>query len=79
MSYFAPIASVSINTFRSAGVIGPTREAGGLMSVRCTGAGAPSGSSSETSASPTFSSVIALSTSTPGLARNVVAAAFTAA
>ena len=69
----------SISTRRSSGVIGPTRLAGGLISVRSTGDGAPSGCSSDTSASPTFSSVIAVATFTPGLARNVSAAARTAA
>ena len=39
------------------------------ISVRSTGDGDPSGWSSDTKASPTFNSVIAVATSTPGLAR----------
>ena len=46
---------------------------------RADAAGAPSGWSSDTSASPVFSSVIATATSSPGRARNVVAALRTAA
>jgi hypothetical protein len=49
-----------------------------LIKVRCTGDGEPSGWSSETSASPILSSVIALATSMSGLGRNVSAAARTA-
>ena len=52
---------------------------GGLIKVRSTGDGAPSGWSSDTSASPTFSSVIACATSIAGLGRKVSAADFTAA
>ena len=48
---------------RSLSVSGPSRERGGLISVLSTGEGSPSGWSSETSASPTFSSVIAVATS----------------
>ena len=61
-----------------AGSAGPTREAGGAISVRCTMPGVPLSSSIETSASPTASSVIACATRKSGLARNVSAAAFTA-
>lgn len=73
------MGSVWINTPRSTGVTGPTREQGGLIKVRSTGDGDPSGNSSETRASPTFNSVIAVATSTPGFARKVSAADLTAA
>ena len=43
----------SIRLVRSSGVIGPTREAGGAISVRSTISGVPSGWSIDTSASPT--------------------------
>ena len=65
-------------TCRSCGVSGPTRELGGLISTRCTGEGEPSSCSSDTSASPILSSVIAVATSIAGLGRKVSAAAFTA-
>jgi hypothetical protein len=64
---------------RSSAVSGPMREPGGITNARSTGRGAPFSSRKETSASPTLSSVITFSTSTFGLARKVVAAAFTAA
>ena len=67
------------STLRSSGVTGPTRDCGSLIKIRSTGLGAPSGWSSDTSASPIFNSVITVATSTPGLARNVSAAALTAA
>ena len=49
------------------GSAGPTREAGGAISVRCTMPGVPLSSSIETSASPTASSVIACSTRKSGI------------
>src|SRR3546814_13691348 len=71
-------AELWITAARSAGLSGPNRDEGGRISVRSTGVGAPSACSSDTSASPTFRSVIAVATSTPGLARNVSAAALLA-
>ncbi len=52
---------------RSFASSGPSRERGGVISVRSTIDGAPSSCSSETSASPTFSSVIAVATSSSGI------------
>ena len=54
------------------------RRRGGTTRARSTGVGVPRASRSDTSASPTPSSVIAASTSRPGFARNVSAAARTA-
>ena len=64
----------AITCWRSCGVIGPSREAGGRISVRWTIDGTPLSSSVETSASPTPSWVIALAQSKSGLGRNVSAA-----
>ena len=64
---------------RSCAVSGPTRERGGLIKVRSTGDGAPSACNSDTNASLTFSSVMALETSTLGFGRKDAAADFTAA
>jgi hypothetical protein len=51
---------------RSLASTGPSRERGGAISVRWTMLGEPSSCNSDTSASPTFSSVIAVSTSRSG-------------
>src|SRR3546814_2477493 len=63
---------------RADGISVATRDECGRIIVLTAGVGAPSACSSDTSASPTFSSVIAVATSTPGLARNVSAAALIA-
>ena len=60
---------------RSAGVTGPSRDAGGRTSVFCTTVGTPFSSSTETSASPTPSAWIAVAVSKVGFGRNDAAAA----
>ncbi|CUJ73208.1 Uncharacterised protein [Achromobacter xylosoxidans] len=64
--------------WRSASVAGPMRLAGGTIQARSVGIGRPLASSSDTSASPTPSSVMAASISSPGLGRMVWAAVLTA-
>src|SRR5262252_7864365 len=63
---------------RSSSVIGPSWLPGGTMKARSTMQGLPFSSSSDTSASPTPSSVITFSAFSFGLGRSVSAAVFTA-
>jgi hypothetical protein len=63
---------------RSASGIGPICDAGGAIHARSVIVGLPCSSSSDTSASPTASSVIAVAVSTIGLGRSVSAAIRTA-
>ena len=62
---------------RSSGVIGPIREAGGMIHARSTTTGVPFSSRHDTSASPTASSVMAFTVSNCAFARNVSAAVLT--
>ena len=78
LSYWPATGLCAITCWRSCGVIGPSRDAGGRISVRWTIAGMPFSSSVETSASPTLSCVMALAQSKSGFGRKVSAAVRTA-
>ena len=67
-----------MSALRCSGVIGPIWLPGGSTKTRSVTLGRPFSSSRLTRASPTASSVIAVAMSSPGLARMVSAAAFTA-
>ncbi|CFE02657.1 Uncharacterised protein [Bordetella pertussis] len=67
-----------LKAWRSASVAGPMRLPGGRIQARSVGVGRPLASSSETRASPTPSSVMAASISSPGFGRIVCAAVLTA-
>ncbi|KAG0771345.1 hypothetical protein G6F21_014754 [Rhizopus arrhizus] len=77
-SYLAASELPWRSAWRSASVAGPIRLAGGTMKARSVGMGRPLASSNDTRASPTPSSVMAASISSPGLGRIVCAAVLTA-